>query len=90
LDEGEPLLKMPSVGGNSINELIKLGLVEVAPRISLGKQCYRLTKTGNNMHEELSRLKLIPTLWRPLAVVSDVAPGEPRMLTASSVRKRLF
>jgi hypothetical protein len=62
LDEGEPLLKMPSVGRNSINELIKLGLVEVAPRISLGKQCYRLTNTGNNMHEELSRLKLIPRL----------------------------
>jgi hypothetical protein len=60
LPEGEPLLNMPFVGKQSIDELIDLGLIEVAPRISAGEPCYRLTKAGNHMHEELVRLKLIP------------------------------
>ena len=62
--EGESLADMPSVGPKSIDDLIKLGLVEIAVQASSGK-CYRLTKAGYDMYDELSRLKLIPLriLW---------------------------
>ena len=51
---------MPKVGPKTIVALIKLGLIEVAPHNLHDEPRYRLTKTGNNMHEELSRFMLIP------------------------------
>jgi hypothetical protein len=54
------LITMPYVGPKTIVALIKLGLIEIAPHNLHGEPCYRLTKTGNNMHEKLSRLMLIP------------------------------
>ena len=57
---GRSLITMPSVGLKTIDALIKLGLIEIAPHNLHGEPRYRLTKTGNNMHEELSRLMLIP------------------------------
>ena len=40
--------------------LIKLGLIEIVPHNLHVEPRYRLTKAGNNMHEELSRFMLIP------------------------------
>jgi hypothetical protein len=57
---GESLITMPYVGPKTIVALIKLGLIEIAPHNLHGEPRYRLTKAGNNMHEELSRLMLIP------------------------------
>jgi hypothetical protein len=51
---------MPYVGPKTIVALIKLGLIEIASHNLHGEPRYRLTKAGNNMHEELSRLMLIP------------------------------
>jgi hypothetical protein len=58
--EGESLADMPLVGQKSIDDLIDLRLVEIAPQTWAGKPCYRLTTAGKEMHEELFRLKLIP------------------------------
>ena len=60
LDKDAPLAFMPSVGPKSIEKLIALGLVEIAPRSSLQGSHYRLTKTGNDMRGELARRMLIP------------------------------
>ena len=57
---GGSLITMPKVGPKTIVALIKLGLIEVAPHNLHDEPRYRLTKTGNNMHEELSRFMLIP------------------------------
>jgi hypothetical protein len=57
---GGSLITMPYVGPKTIVALIKLGLIEIAPHNFHGEPRYRLTKTGNNMHEELSRFMLIP------------------------------
>jgi hypothetical protein len=60
LSEGKSLAYMPFVGHKSIDELIELGLVEIAPQTLVGEPRYRLTRAGNDMHQELTRLKLIP------------------------------
>jgi hypothetical protein len=57
---GGSLITMPYVGSKTIDALIKLGLIEIALDDFRGDRRYRLTKAGNNMHEELSRLMLIP------------------------------
>jgi hypothetical protein len=57
---GGSLITIPYVGPKTIVALTKLGLIEIAPHNLRGEPRYRLTKTGNNMHEELSRLMLIP------------------------------
>jgi hypothetical protein len=57
---GGSLITMPYVGPKTIVALTKLGLIEIAPHNLRGEPRYRLTKTGDNMHEELSRLMLIP------------------------------
>jgi hypothetical protein len=57
---GGSLMTMPYVGPKTIGALIKLGLIEIAPHNLQGEPRYRLTRTGNNMHEKLSRLMLIP------------------------------
>jgi hypothetical protein len=58
---GRSLMTMPHVGPKTIDALIKLGLIEIAPHNLHGvAPRYGLTKAGNNMHEELSRLMLIP------------------------------
>ena len=57
---GRSLITMPYVGPKTIDALIKLGLIEIAPHNLHGEPRYGLTKAGNNMHEELSRLMLIP------------------------------
>jgi hypothetical protein len=57
---GGSLITMPYVGPKTIVALIKLGLIEIVPHNLHGEPRYRLTKAGNNMHEELSRFMLIP------------------------------
>jgi len=57
---GRSLITMPYVGPKTIDALIKLGLIEIALHNLHGEPRYGLTKAGNNMHEELSRLMLIP------------------------------
>jgi len=51
---------MPSVGPKTIDALIKLGLIEIAHNLQGVAPRYGLTKAGDDMHEELSRLMLIP------------------------------
>jgi hypothetical protein len=53
-------ITMPYVGPKTIDAPIKLGLIEIAPHNFHGEPRYGLAKAGNNMHEELSRLMLIP------------------------------
>jgi hypothetical protein len=57
---GGSLITMPKVGPKTIDALIKLGLIGIAPHNLHGEPRYRLTKAGNNIHEELSRLMMIP------------------------------
>lgn len=54
------LINMPNVGPKTIDALIALGLVDVAPLDLPDVPRYRLTKAGDDMYEELSRLNLIP------------------------------
>jgi hypothetical protein len=57
---GRSLITMPYVGPKTIDALIKLGLIEIALHNLHGEPRYGLTKAAKNMHEELSRLMLIP------------------------------
>jgi hypothetical protein len=57
---GQSLITMPYVGPKTIDALIKLGLIEIAPHNLHGEPRFGLTNAGNNMHEKLSRLMLIP------------------------------
>ena len=57
---GQSLITMPYVGPKTIDALIKLGLIEIAPHNLHSEPRFGLTKAGNNMHEKLSRLMLIP------------------------------
>jgi hypothetical protein len=56
----EPLANMPFVGQQTVDKLITLGLVEVAPPEPNTGVHYKLTDAGDNMHEQLWKINRIP------------------------------
>jgi hypothetical protein len=76
---GGSLITMPKVGPKTIVALIKLGLIEVAPHNLHDEPRYRLTKTGNNMHDELSRFMLIPRKGNRVQGLSALVSGRGKL-----------